>query len=60
MPVNIGEVNSAVEVDSRGGETPATSVPPAPPTPPDALRWRLASLAVQRDAARLHARDQDD
>lgn len=60
-PIHVGEVTSDVTVESRGGagETQAAP-PPAPPDAPQALRWRLARLAVARDEARLLARDQDD
>lgn len=60
MPVNIGEVESTVDVETRGGDASSPAMTRLTELVVDALRQRLAAEARRRTERRLNPRDQDD
>jgi hypothetical protein len=60
MPVTIGEVDSTVDVETRGGEASGQTMTRLTESVVDSLRQRLAEEARRRVERRLRPRDQDD
>lgn len=61
MPVQIGEINSEVVVDStRGSGGESAESPSAPPSPQDEQRWQALERRTRQLAARTAAWGFDD